>query len=151
MEVLSSMTTFSSTTHTSYLNHIFSIETRRLLNQPLKDPKQPVERWLQLLCYLNWNFHIPRQLKLFLVASAEGLVIHIWNDRGTFSQDHVEAPQIHCKCKKPGTSMSVRLFTYRVCGRQDVRVPSENVPSLQSEHWESASGVPVQTQTIHSY
>ena len=148
MEVLSSMTTLSSTTHTSYLNYVFSIETRRL---PLKEPKQPVKRWLQLLWYLNWNFHIPRQLKLFLVASAEGLVIHIWNDRGTFSQDHVEAPQIHCKCKKPGTSMSVRLFTYCVCGRQDVRVPSENVPSLQSEHWESASGVPVQTQTLHSY
>lgn len=37
-------------------------------------------------------------------------------------------------------------FTYCVCGWQDVNVPSENVPSLQSVHSVSLRAVPAQIQ-----
>lgn len=38
-------------------------------------------------------------------------------------------------------------FSYCVCGWQDVNVPFENVPSLQSEHTVSDNAVPAQTQS----
>jgi len=75
--------------------------------------KQPKHRQ-QLLSHWSFFLHNLHPMKKFLLLSAEGFLIHIWNDRGTLFKRYVQIQPIHC-CSKRLNVFPPVMRNYLLC------------------------------------